>query len=107
MKKLLTIILLFMSSLLFAQTGIEEGTYKSNLDDIIIRNDSVITKNVQYYIFHYGMKYDEKLNLVSLEYFSENNKHQLVVVYKDGIPRHLMFSYIGYQDETYNIVFEK
>lgn len=103
MKQFLTVILILMSLMTYSQQ-IDECTYNSELGVIIIRNDSVITENIQYEIINYNVKYDEKLNIKIVEYFSYGNHQQLTVVYKNEVPRHLMLSYIGYQEETFKIV---
>ena len=106
MKIILLILFLLSSLLSFSQSGIKEGTYVTDFGDIIIRDDSVITKSVSYYIYHYSSQEDDELNITTYEFFSEHKKHQLTIIYKNELPRHIIFMYRGYLEETFNIYFE-
>jgi len=103
----LIIILALMLSPFFAkaQYGFPGGTYTSDLGDIIIRNDSVISKEVSYYVFYYRSAENVPSGVTTVSYSSEDRRSKLTVSFKSGTPRHLMFNYKNYSEETFNVAF--
>ena len=89
----------------YSQGDFTEGTYVSKLGDIIIRNDSVISEGVNYYVFNYSVSENSMHGLTTVTYTSENRRQQLKVVFKSGTPRHLTFNYKNYSEETFNVAF--
>lgn len=105
MKFLLSICFLINSFVCLSQSGIMYGTYTTDIGDITITNDSVVTENMSYYIYHYSSQEHDELPITTYEMFSENKKHQLIIIYKNDLPKHLILSYKGYQEETFNVSF--
>lgn len=104
--KFIAIIAMLLSPLFSkAQKGFPQGKYISDLGDIIIRNDSVITKDVSYYVFHYKSNVNYISELTTITYASENEKQVLTVVYKKGLPRHLIFTYKNHYEDSFNVAF--
>lgn len=103
MKLLIILTLILSSFFVEAQNSFSQGKYVSDLGDIIIRNDSVISKDISYYVFYFTSREENELTTVFYE--SENRKQRLTVVYKEGIARHLMFDYKNYSEETFKVSF--
>lgn len=107
MKSIIIIVLILSSILGFSQNSFPSGTYSSDLGDIIIRNDSVISKGKSYYVFYYSSDENLTNGLTTVSYSSEDRRSKLVVVFKSGTPRHLMFDYKNYSEETFDVLFLK
>ena len=106
MIKTITIISLILAPFFAkAQSSFPQGKYVSNLGEIIIRNDSVISKDISYYVYYFSSQEENDLTIVSYE--SEKRREKLTVVYKNNLPRHLMLNYKNYSEETFNIAFLK
>jgi len=90
MRIIILILFLLLSFISFSQTGIKDGMYVTDFDNIIIRNDSVIASNVSYYIYHYSSQENDELGITIYEFFSEYKRHQLTIVYKNNLPKHLI-----------------
>lgn len=99
--------LFLLPCIAFSQTGIENGTYISDLGDIIIRNDSVISKQATYYVYFYSNKHNQLKPYIIRSYTSEDNMNKLTVTFVNGVARHLMFQYNGDQMETPSVMFLK
>ena len=88
-----------------SQNSFQKGTYISKLGDIVIRNDSVISKDISYYIYYYKSNENMLSGVTTVSYSSEDRIKVLTVAFKSGTPRHLMFNYKNYYEEAFNIAF--
>jgi len=104
--KLVIILALILSPIVgYSQNGFPEGTYTSELGDIVIRNDSVIAEGVSYYAFYYRNSENMINGLTTISYTSKNKRQELKIVFKSGTPRYLSFNYKNYSEEAFNIAF--
>ena len=105
MKLIITLSLIVYSFFGYSQSTFPEGTYVSNLDDIIIRNDSVITHNVSYYVF-YWVRNENKVNgVITLSYTNKEKDKTLIIYHKHHIPKHLIFRDGEDVVESFNVAF--
>lgn len=105
MKLLIALMLVLTSIIGYSQNSFPGGIYISELGDIIIRNDSVISEGVSYYVFYFISDESVMDGLTVVSYVSEDKMQKLEVVFKSGTPRHLMFNYKNYFEESFNVAF--
>lgn len=87
--KLIIILALILTPILgFSQNGFPSGTYTSELGDIIIRNDSVISKDMKYYVFYYKNSENMLSGVTTITYENEDRRSKLTVIFKSGTPRY-------------------
>ena len=107
MKLLITSILLLISTIGYSQKSFPEGIYKSTLGDIIIRNDSIISKNINFFAYQYNQDKNFKNGITTITYTSEDKKQQLKVTHKDYSIINIILYHKDNYKEYFNASFEE
>jgi hypothetical protein len=109
MKKvriIITLILLLTTVVGYSQKSFPEGVYSSTCSDIIIRNDSVISENVSYFVYYFNYEEDFSNGISTITYRSEDKSKILQVTVKGSVGRRLVLYTENYVEKCFNVSFK-